>query len=270
MAVITISRGSYSMGKTVAEQVAQRLGYIVISRDLLLETSARYHIPEIKLVRAIHDAPGILERLRHSKQAYLAYIRAALTERVSQGNVVYHGLAGHIMLKEIPGVLKVRINADLETRVAREMAREGISAAEARAIILKDDQQRRRWTKSLHKVDPWDSDLYDLVIRIDRLTVEDAVNFICGAAQGESFNNTPKSLAKLQDLALACRIKAELVEEFPSIGVTCQFGNVIVYTSEKKQGGAKLHKRIEALRKTIQHMYNIEIHSTGSLPSSAV
>ena len=32
MAIITISRGSYSMGVIVAEQVAQQLGYSVISR----------------------------------------------------------------------------------------------------------------------------------------------------------------------------------------------------------------------------------------------
>lgn len=270
MAVITISRGSYSMGKAVAERVAERLGYTVISRDMLLDASERYRIPEIKLIRAIHDAPGILERFRHSKQAYLAYIRAALTERVSGGDAVYHGLAGHLMLKGIAGVLKVRINADLERRVALEMQREGISEREARSIILKDDHQRRGWTKSLHGVDPWDSNLYDLVIRIDQLTVDDAVDFICQAAQSEGFRQTENSLRKLKDLALACRVKAELVEEFPSIGVTCQYGNVIVYTKEKSLGGAKLHKRIEALRNTINHMYHLEIHSTDGLPPDAV
>lgn len=63
-------------------------------------------LPEIKLIRAIHDAPGILERFSHSKQSYLAYIRAALAQRISNDNVVYHGLAGHVMLKGISGVLK--------------------------------------------------------------------------------------------------------------------------------------------------------------------
>ena len=36
MAVITISRGSYSRGKEIAEKVAAKLGYTCISRDLLL------------------------------------------------------------------------------------------------------------------------------------------------------------------------------------------------------------------------------------------
>ena len=60
--IITISRGSYSRGKKVAEKVAKELNYECISRDILLEASEHFHIPEIKLVRAIHDSPGILNR----------------------------------------------------------------------------------------------------------------------------------------------------------------------------------------------------------------
>jgi cytidylate kinase len=269
MSIITISRGSYSMGVIVAEQVAQRLGYSIISRDLLLDASDRFHIPEIRLIRAIHDAPSILERFSHSKQAYLAYIRAALAERASGGNVVYHGLAGHILLKNIEGVLKVRITADMNYRAAREAEREGISVDEARSILEKDDQQRRRWTKSLHGVDPWDSSLYDLAIRIDHFKVDDAVEFICRAVESERFRETKKSLQMINDLALACKVKAEIVDEFPTLGVTCQYGNIIVYTKDKSHG-SKLHKHLEAVRGKFSGIYNLEIHSAAVFPPEAV
>jgi hypothetical protein len=78
MAIITITRGSYSRGKEVAEKLAQELGYECISREILLEASEEFNIPEIKLVRAIHDAPSILERFTQGKERYVAYIRAAL------------------------------------------------------------------------------------------------------------------------------------------------------------------------------------------------
>lgn len=270
MAVITISRGSYSMGKMVAEQVAEKLGYHVISRDLLLEASERFNIPEIKLTRAIHDAPSILERFRHGKQSYNAYIRAALAERICDDDVVYHGLAGHLLLKEIPGVLKVRITSDLQRRIANEMKREGIDAQTATEIIRKDDQQRRKWTKNLHGVDPWDSNLYDLVIRIDTLTVDNAVEFICRASESEVFRSTQQSLQKLKDFALACRIKAELVEDFPNAGVTCQYGNIIVYARDKDLVKAKLATKIEMIRKHISGIHNLEIHAQDPIPKEAV
>jgi cytidylate kinase len=258
------------MGKAVAEKVAARLGYDVVSRDLLLRASERFHVPEIRLVRAIHDAPGILARLSHSKPSYLAYIQAALTERVSRDNVVYHGLAGHLLLWQIPGVLKVRITADLEKRVANEMLREGISAREARAIILEDDRQRRKWTQSLHGFDPWDSSLYDLVIRIDHLSVDDAVDFICEAAQREGFRTTAELLQKMKDLALACRIKADLVEAFPGVGVGCEYGNVIIYAKDKGAVGSALHKRLDAIRRETGGIYNLEVHSVDRMPREAV
>jgi len=132
MAIITISRGSYYRGREVAEKLAAQLGYECISREIILEASKEFNIPEIKLVRAIQDAPTILERFIHDKEKYLTYIRAALLKHVQKDNVVYHGLFGNFFLQDIPHVLKVRIVGDLESRVADEVKREGIPADKAR------------------------------------------------------------------------------------------------------------------------------------------
>ncbi len=57
MSVITISRGSYSKGKEIAEKLAQNLGYECISRDILLEASETFKIPEVNLAQK--NAPWI-------------------------------------------------------------------------------------------------------------------------------------------------------------------------------------------------------------------
>ena len=149
MAIITISRGSFSKGKEVAEGVALRLGYTCISRDLLLEASSQFNVPEIKLIRALHDAPSILDRFTRGKERYLAYFAMALLERVQRDNVVYHGLAGHFYLMGVNHVLRVRVLADLADRVELEMKRENISREEALHIIKKDDEERRQWSMRL-------------------------------------------------------------------------------------------------------------------------
>ena len=82
MSIITISRGSYNRGKEVAEKLAQKLGYKCISREILLEASEEYNVPEIKLIRAIQDSPSILDRLTHNKEKYITYIRAALLKHM--------------------------------------------------------------------------------------------------------------------------------------------------------------------------------------------
>jgi len=270
MAIITISRGSSSMGKAVAEKVAERLNYAIISREVILDASHQFNIPEIKLEKAIHDAPGILERYRHSSHSYIAYFRAALTGRMAEDNIVYHGLAGHLLLKGMPNLLKVRINADMERRIQIVMARDGLSAPEAHARILADDKERRKWTKNLYGEDPWDSSLYDLTIRIDRLSVDNATDFICQAAEAEGFRSTDKSRQKAKDLALACRIKAELADEFPNTGVTCEYGNVLIYIKGKEQASGKLTKKLNAIRESTSGIHHLETHAGTAIPPDAV
>ena len=271
MAIITISRGSSSMGKAVAEQVARRLGYRLISREVLLDASSRFNVPEIKLEKAIHDVPGILDRYRHSSQSYVAYIRSALVEQVVADNVVYHGLAGHLLLKGLSQVLKVRINADMKKRIAVVMKRDRISADEARSRIQEDDRQRRKWTQTLYGQDPWDASLYDLTICIDTLSVDNAVDFICQAAGTEGFQATEKNRRQVSDMAVACRVKAALADEFPNVSVTCEYGNVLVYTGAgSDHGSGKLAKKIDHVRETVEGIFHIEIHSGVAVPEEAV
>jgi cytidylate kinase len=228
MSIITISRGSYSHGKKVAEEVAQKLGYECISREALLRASQEFNISEIKLARALHDAPSFFERFTFGKEKYVAYIRAALLSQVQKDNVVYQGLAGHFLLQGIPHVLKVRIIADPEDRVAEEMRRENLSAEEALKKLQKDDEERRKWSLHLFGVDTWDPSLYDQIIHIRSLTVDNAAELIATAVNFPCFQTTHQSQQILDDLALAARVKVALVEEFPSAAVTATGGQVQV------------------------------------------
>lgn len=230
MSIITISRGSYSNGKEVAEKVASRLNYECIARDTLIEASEEFHIPEIKLVRAIHDAPSILERMGYRKEKYVAYIQEALVKHLHKDNIVYHGLAGHFMLKGIAHVLKVRIIADLDYRVDLEMKRENISRKEALHIIKKDDEERRKWSQHLYGIDTKDSSLYDMVLHIRKITVDDAVDIICHTAGLAHFQTTPESQKAMDNLLLACQAKVQLVEVKSDIEVSADDGIVLVTT----------------------------------------
>jgi cytidylate kinase len=232
MPIVTISRGSYSRGKEVAEKLARKLGYDCVSRDILLEASAEFNIPEIKLVRALHDAPTVLERFIHGKERYLSYLRSALLHTVLKDNVVYHGLAGHYFLQDIPHVLKVRIIADIENRVKEEMRRENISAADARHVLEKDDEERRKWGLQIYGIDTWDPNLYDMVLNVTRLKVEDAVDIISEAIKKPAFKTTPTSQKILCDLALSANVLANLITIAPKVNVRSEDGVVVITNTD--------------------------------------
>lgn len=229
MAIIVVSRGCYHRGSEVAKKAAAELGYECISREVLLEASALFDIPELQLIHAIKDAPSLIERLGRDRNNYIAYLRTTLLRRIQKDNVVYHGLAGHFFLQGISSVLKVRVFAGLEERIKDEMEREGVSAEKARQLVLKGDEERRSWALSLYGMDPADPTLYDMLLQIGSLTVDDAARMVAEAAALPSFQMTPESKRLLNDRVLASQVESLLLEEFPRVEVTARNGEAFVH-----------------------------------------
>ncbi len=210
MAVITISRGSFSHGQEIAEKTAKILGYECVSREVLVEAAQLFNVSEKKLIRSLNDAPNILDRMVHGKERYLEYIKVALLEYARKGNVVYHGHAGHLLLTEIPQVLKIRIIADMEDRINLLQKRENVTKEAAAEIIENEDKNRIHWTRYLYKTDIHDPKLYDIVINIGNLTIEDACGIICFAVRSKSYRTTDESKQVVEDFAIASRLRAAL------------------------------------------------------------
>lgn len=266
MTIITISRGSYSKGKVIAELVSAKLGFECVGRDILIETSEHFHIPEIKLIRAIHDAPKILDRFGYKKERYLAFIENAFLHHVKDANVVYHGLAGHVFLKGVSHVLKVRIISDMEDRIKLEMEREKISAKDAAAVLKKDDEERRKWSRYLYDIDPSDPSLYDLVIHIRKITPEMATNLICDAAASALFKHTDESMKAMQDLYLASKVKAALIQQVPLVGVIADGGVVHVTTRGHLSREAQINKSVTEIVKTVPGVKKVLVEvSSGTV-----
>ena len=254
MAIITISRGSYSHGTELAEKVAQRLGYACISRDILIEASKDFNIPEIKLFHAIHDAPSLLDRIFFRKEKYIAYIQSAVLRNLKKDNTVYHGFAGHFFVKNIAHVLKVRIIADMQERISLIMKRNGISREEALTIIQKVDEQRKKWSQQLYGIETSDPRLYDLVLNISQLTLDVAVDIICHKIGLKQFQTTSESQQNIEDLSLAAEVKASLIDMKPDIRVMSQKGMIRVMTNAS--AAQKLELKMRKVAETIPGIHN--------------
>jgi hypothetical protein len=179
---------------------------------------------------------------------------------VQKDNVVYHGLAGHFFLQDIPHVLKVRVIADLEYRVKEEMKRENIPADEARYILKKDDDERRKWGLQLYGRDTLDSSLYDLVVHIKTKKVDDAVGLILYAARMSCFQTTPESQKILDDLTLAAELKTALVDEFPTSEVTAKDSAAFVKLELPLSQQQKATDRIKQIAETVPGVKEINVH----------
>ena len=258
MPIVTISRGSFYRGKEVAEKLAQKLHFECISRDSVVEQLGEFQLPEIRLVRGLNDAVSILERFSYGKERFIASIRWALLEHFCKDNIIYHGLAGHYFVKDISHVLKVRIIADLDSRVREEMERENISARDARSILKKDDGERRKWSLYLYGIDTWDSDQYDMVLNIGAISVDEAVDIIENTIHFPRFQTTPDSQNKIENLALAAKIQSSLFE-YPTAKVSAQGGVVSVTLKAPLAQKQEIIATVENVVKKFSEVKNIDI-----------
>jgi cytidylate kinase len=250
MPIITISRGSYFHGKAIAEKLAKKLNYTCLSRDEIIENLEEFHLPEIKLMRGLDDAFSVLDRFPHGKKRFITAIRSAILDRFVTGNVVYHGLVAHHFVREIPHVLKVRVIADTDSRVAAEMEREKISEEKARYILKKDDDERRKWAMFLYGINLTAPETYNLVLRIGHLSEDDAVDIIAGAAQLPSFQETEESKATLVDSALTALISKKLFD-FPHAGVVTKSGQVRITLKVPEEQQSIIKNRVEKILNSI-------------------
>jgi cytidylate kinase len=266
MSVITISRGSYSYGKAIAERVAGQLGYKCIARDVRLEASDEFNIDEVKLIRALHDAPSILDRFARGRERYIAYIRSALLRNLQKDNVVYHGLAGHFFVDGVSHVLKVRIIADMDERISLEMKRNSISWEEAARILRNDDAERRKWSRQLYGIDTWDASLYDLVIHTKKISIDDAAEIICNTVELDHFRTTPESQRAMDDLALAAEVTSLLIESYPKAVVSSRDGATTVRVPTSGMDEASVTEEITAVAGQVAGVTEV---SVDTVPSTA-
>jgi cytidylate kinase len=207
MSVIAVSRGSLKAATQLAEGLHSRLGSRVIDREEVLKAAERYAIGEtgleIRHILAEHP-PGFWESYSEARRHYLTCFKAALLDFVLEGPIIYHGNLAHVLLKDVPFVLRVRINAPIEKRADNVMADRGVSREEALRIIRAIDKQRQRWTQFLYDEDATAAVLlFDIVLNMDRITLHDGVEMVAAAVEKEPFRRTEETLQVVRDFHLA-------------------------------------------------------------------
>jgi cytidylate kinase len=213
MAIISISRGTFSGGKALAERVAGRLGYPCLGREeVLVEAGKEYGISERELTEAVNQPPPFWQQVPGRRIAYLMCLTAALLQRAQGGTLVYHGHAGHFLLSSISHVLRVRVIADMEYRIKAAMERMNLKRDEAIVYIDRVDKERIKWTRFLYGIEWGDPSQYDAVLNLERMTLDGASLAIVSMALLDDFKVTPQSQKAFEDLRVTSEVWAALVE----------------------------------------------------------
>lgn len=211
MPIITIYQGASSEGPELAESLAQALGYRCVGREVLVEASRRYNIPEAKLNEITEKGPHWWELLLQDMRPYRIALQAALCELSGDGKVVYHGHLGHELLSGIGHLFRVLLTAPIEYRIDQVRGRQTQTTSSARHYIEEIDKVRSRRLMAMFGADWRDPTRYNMVLNMAQMTRESAKLVIIEAANLPDYQPTDASMLAFKNMALSSRVHATLI-----------------------------------------------------------
>ncbi len=210
MGIVAVTRELGSLGTFIAEELARQRQYRFVRREILEAAARMSSLTEDDLTRLVESPPGLWERLSLPARRHFHHVAARVLEFAQADNVVILGRWSTMLLRGVRHAVRVRVCAPLPLRVERLAKRLGVSLQEARVIAERYDQGVRARIRQFFDVEWEDSDLYDLVINTERVTVERACELIGHLLDSPEFQPDEASREEVRDRATAARVQEAL------------------------------------------------------------
>ncbi len=210
MYFITFSRKMGTNGHEIARRVADQLGYSFYDTEAI-ENTAR----EMGFLKDVKEAdekvPSLFERLfSHRPEIHLDRLHSVIYQLASRGNAVFLGRGSHALLRAFKCALNIRVTASLEKRIQNLVERGFLREAAIKAIY-NSDHERGAFIKFAFGLDWDDPDLYDIVLNMDNLTINLAVDTVLHMARSEEMKVCSiDAMKSLEMMGLARRAEAAL------------------------------------------------------------
>ncbi|MEJ2726610.1 MAG: cytidylate kinase-like family protein [Deltaproteobacteria bacterium] len=182
MHFVTISRTLGSSGTEVARRVAEKMGYRFVDTDEI-DRSARLK-GFVKSVEELDGkAPSFFERYFSDKpEINLDRLNSVIYEMAKESDTLFVGRGGQVLLKSFECALHVRVTASLETRI-RNLLQRGYNETAAVKAVERSDHERSGFIRFAFGVDWNDAALYDVVLNMDKVSVNLAVETLLTMAR---------------------------------------------------------------------------------------
>lgn len=233
MAILTISREYGSGGWEIGRRVAERLGYQFVDKERVFQDLDRAGTQWGRLAREVDEVcPTLWERHDWQYRGYVAQTEALILSYAEGDNVVLIGRGGSFLLQEVPFSLRVRLVAPMEVRLERIMARERLNREAAARLISQIDGDRACYVKANYGSD-WSLDqVYDLTLNTGSLNYDQVEDVLVRGLEGKDRLATPEAKTRLQQMALAYRLKARVAIDprllVPTLKVDLEDGTLVV------------------------------------------
>jgi cytidylate kinase len=217
MYFITFSRKMGTGGTEIAKFVAKELKYAFYdTEDIEKKAEEMGFLDDVREVDG--KAPHLLKRVFSCRpEICLDRLYIVIYELARLGSAVILGRGGNMLFRSFPYALHVRVIASQEKRV-RNLVEKGYKREAAVMAMEKSDHERESFIRFAFNRE-WDNpELYDIVLNMDKLTVNTAADMVlCAARVDEVQGRTGDVMNSLDMMELAVRVGTALAQAgFPS------------------------------------------------------
>jgi cytidylate kinase len=212
MVAIAMTREMGTLGKDVAQGIADSLGLKVIHSELVEhDLATRLGVQESAVHRYLEGGASVLERWKIDKEKLSRYTAEELLEFARVGNVIIRGWGAVAVLRAVPHVLRVRVCAPMPFRERVIMERlELKDSSAARSEIEQSDAAHARIMRSFFRVNWEDPQLYHVVLNTGSVPVDTCVRIVRLLTDDPAFQESEASRAILADKLIQTRARTVL------------------------------------------------------------
>lgn len=211
MPVIAMTQEMATLGKDVALGVCEALGLQQVRHEVGDVVAGRMQVKKSLIRRIREGRASPIERWAADEKTISIFTAEEVYDLAVKGNVLIRGWGATLWLREVAHVPCIRVCAPLELRVRRLMERLDTDDEDlARREIEVDDAARAARMGEHFNVRWGDPALYDLTLNTARVPIATCVDQVVALARSPAFQETPESRRRLENLALAARVRAAL------------------------------------------------------------
>jgi cytidylate kinase len=215
MPLIAMTREMGSLGKDVAAEVARRIGRSVVHHEIIDNLASKMRLRKSHVVRFLEGKSGIWERMTTDKTSLSIYTADELFALAEDERIgVIRGWGAAHLLRACPHVIAVRVCAPFEMRVKRMMERLNTDNRDFIENEIRLSEEAHGAITRRHFGVSWQhSDLYDLVLNTERLTIDECADAVMEVAEDPEFQETHESQSVLRNLATAAHVRSALLQD---------------------------------------------------------
>lgn len=192
--VITINRELGSGGRTVGRKLAEKLGVEYFDKAVINALQERYNLSveqieqlkgqetswweEFKRKMTFSDSEYDLNRTDIETEDVFRAETEILKALAKENSCVIAGRSAFYIFRENPNHLSVLIQASMPCRMARVAREQNMSKEQARLVIDKVDKMRENYVREFTGSSRYDARNYQLVINMDEINEDAAVDLI--------------------------------------------------------------------------------------------